>query len=67
MPYLLADGCIGLRSHRIRGFGGYEKGDQPSLIIARLEALVAMKVIIVPSWTDNRGNGAAVVKLMTAK
>ena len=52
----------------------FEKGDRPSLIISTLEALALvvalkvkfgqdpdpdeMRVFIVPSITDNRGNGA---------
>ena len=61
----------------------FEKGDRPSLIISTLEALamvVALKVkfgqepdpnktrvLIVPSITDNRGNGAALDKLMSTR
>ena len=61
----------------------FEKGDRPSLIISTLEALalvVALKirfgqdpdpdetrVIVVPSITDNRGNGAVLNKLMSTK
>ena len=54
-------------SHRV-----CEKGDEPCLLIA-LAILVTVKichgdaphplgtqVVIVPSWTDNRGNGACV-------
>ena len=61
----------------------FEKGDRPSLVISTLEALslvVALKikfgqdpdpdemrVLIVPSITDNRGNGAVLNKLMSTK
>ena len=61
----------------------FEKGDRPSLIISTLEALALvvalkikfgqdpdpdeMRVLIVPSITDNRGNGAALNKLMSTK
>ena len=53
----------------------FEKGDKPSLVISTLEALAILvslklrfgnvadtedkRVLIVPSVTDNRGNGAA--------
>ena len=59
----------------------FEKGDKPSLVISTLEALAILislklrfgdgpdpddtKVLIVPSITDNRGNGAVLNKLMT--
>ena len=59
----------------------YEKGNKPSLVISTLEALpivVALKlrygqdrfeenkkVLVVPSITDNRGNGAALNNLMS--
>ena len=59
------------------------KGNRPSLVISTLEAfamLVALKlrfgqdpdpegtpVLIVPSKTDNRGNGAALNKLMSTR
>ena len=59
----------------------FEKVDRPSLIISTLEALALlvalkikfgqepdpndMRVLIVPSLTDNRGNGAALNKLMS--
>ena len=61
----------------------FEKSSKPALIISTLEALavvVALKVYygetprrnrssirIVPTTTDNRGNGAALNKLMTTK
>ena len=61
----------------------YEKGDKPSLVIATLEALAVLvslkafhgnqpgegrtKVQVLPTWTDNRGNGAALNKLMTIR
>ena len=60
-----------------------EKGDKPSLVISTLEALAILislklrfgdapdyddtKVVIVPSITDNRGNGAVLNKLMTTR
>ena len=59
----------------------FEKGDRPSLIIATLEAPAVLlslellqgeippthrtKIMVTPAWTDNRGNGAALNKLMT--
>ena len=61
----------------------FEKGNRPSLVISTLEAfamLVALKlrfgqdpepddtrVLIAPSITDNRGNGAALNKLMSTR
>ena len=61
----------------------YEKGDKPSLVISTLEALAVLtalktfygdqprtekqKVTVAPTWTDNRGNGSALNKLMTTK
>ena len=61
----------------------FEKGDKPSLVISTLEALAILislklrfgdapdsddtKVLIVPSITDNRGNGAVLNKLMTTR
>ena len=50
----------------------FEKGGTPSLIISTLEALVvlvALKVFYaeVPTWTDNRGNGAVLNTLMTRR
>ena len=61
----------------------YEKGGKPSLIISTLEALAVLvslkmfygeqpesgkkKVTVAPTWTDNRGNGSALNKLMTTK
>ena len=58
-----------------------EKGDKPALIIATLEALAPLVTLedfygdvpnstmtkVVPSWTDNWGNGDALRKLMTTK
>ena len=59
----------------------FEKGGKPSLIISTLEALAVLmalkvfygesprqrrtKVLVMPTWTDNQGNGAALNKLMT--
>ena len=61
----------------------FEKGNRPSLIISTLEALAflvalkikfgqepdpnEMRVLIVRSITDNRGNGAALKKLMSTR
>ena len=61
----------------------YEKGGKPSLIISTLEALAVLvslkmfygeqlesgkkKVTMAPTWTDNRGSGSALNKLMTTK
>ena len=61
----------------------FEKGDRPSLVNSTLEALailVALKlrfgeapdagdkrVLVFPSITDNRGNGAALNKLMSTR
>ena len=61
----------------------FEKGDKPSLVISTLEALAILvslklrfgnledvddrRVLIVPSVTDNRGNGAALNKLMSTR
>ena len=61
----------------------FGKGNRPSLVISTLEAfamLVALKlrfgqdpepddtrVLIAPSITDNRGNGAALNKLMSTR
>ena len=61
----------------------YEKNDSPSLMIATLEALAVLfalmafygetpqanrtTVQILPTWTDNRGNGALLNKLMSTK
>ena len=61
----------------------FEKGDKPSLVISTLEALAILvslkhrfgnledvddwRVFIVPSVTDNRGNGAALKKLMSTR
>ena len=61
----------------------FEKSCKPALVISTLEALavlVALKVFVckgprehrtrvqvLPTWTDNRGNGSALNKLMTTK
>ena len=61
----------------------YDKGGKPSLMISTLEALAVLvslkmfygeqpasgkkKVTVAPTWTDNRGNGSALNKLMTTK
>ena len=61
----------------------YAKGDKPALVIATLEALAVVvslrafygrrvpdrrtRVTVAPTWTDNRGNGAALNKLMSTK
>ena len=61
----------------------FEKGDRPSLIISTLEALAMvvalkvkfgqepdpdeMRVLVFPSITDYRGNGAALNKLMSTR
>ena len=61
----------------------YEKGGRPALIISTLEALAVLislrlffggtasqhrsKIMVAPTWTDNRGNGSALNKLMTTK
>ena len=61
----------------------YSKGDKPALIVATLEALAVLialkafhgntpgesgtKVQVMPTWTDNRGNGAALNKLMSTR
>ena len=60
----------------------YERDDKPALVISTLEALAILialklfygststdpkKVIVAPTWTDNRGNGALLNKLMTTK
>ena len=61
----------------------YEKSDKPSLLISTLEALAVLfslmlffhdvhpelrtKVQVAPTWTDNRGNGSALNKLMTSR
>ena len=61
----------------------FERGDKPSLIISTLEALAVLiglklffgddtkqgwtKVQVVPTWTDSRGNGSALNKLMSTK
>ena len=61
----------------------FEKGDRPALIISRLKALevlISLKLFfcdipgrgrtqiqVVPTWTDNRGNGSALNKLMSTR
>ena len=61
----------------------YEKGGRPALIISTLEALAVLislrlffggtasqhrsKIMVAPTWTDNRGNGSALNKLMSTK
>ena len=61
----------------------YERGDKPSLVISTLEALAVLislklffgnepkkgrtKVQVIPTWTDNRGNGSVLNKLMSTK
>ena len=61
----------------------FERSGKPSLMISSLEALaviVALKVFfptsrtdsrrkidLVPTWTDNRGNGSALNKLMSTR
>ena len=61
----------------------FAKGDKPALVIATLEALAVVvsfrafygrrvpdkrtRVTVAPTWTDNRGNGAALNKLMSTK
>ena len=61
----------------------YAKGDEPALVISTLEALAVLlamktffggerqghhtKVQIMPTWTDNRGNGSALNKMMTTR
>ena len=61
----------------------FEKSGKPALVISTLETLavlVALKVFVCkghrehrtrvqvpPTWTDNRGNGSALSKLMTTK
>ena len=53
----------------------FEKGGRPSPKISTLEALAVpggaegrrKKVLVMPTWTDNRGNGAALDKLMTTR
>ena len=63
--------------------GRLEKSDKPSLLISTLEALAVLfslmlffddvppeprtKVQVAPTWTDNRGNGSALNKLMTSR
>ena len=59
---------------------GYEKGGRPALIISTLEALAVVslrlffggtasqqrsKISVASTWTDNRGNGSALNKLMS--
>ena len=61
----------------------YEKGNKPSLVISTTEALAIIvalklkygdgrqaeskKIMVVPSITDNRGNGAVLNKMMSTK
>ena len=61
----------------------YAKGDKPALVISTLEALAVLlplktffggeskvrhtKVQIMPTWTDNRGNGSALNKMMITR
>ena len=60
----------------------HEKGGKPFLVISTLEALAVLKslkmhreqpaigkkkVTVALAWTDNRGNGSALNKLMTTK
>ena len=61
----------------------FEKSGKPALIISTLEALAVLvslkifvskgshehrsRVQVAPTWTDNRGNGSALNKLMTTK
>ena len=60
----------------------YERDDKPALVISTLEALAILialklfhgststdrrKVTVAPTWTDNRGNGALLHKLMTTR
>ena len=59
----------------------FEKGSKPAPVISTLEALAVLvslkafygseapdhgtKVTVAPTWTDNRGNGSALNKMMT--
>ena len=61
----------------------YAMGDKPALVISTLEALAVLlamktffggerqghhtKVQIMPTWTDNRGDGSALNKMMTTR
>ena len=59
----------------------FSKGDKPSRVIATLEALATLlalklfyepdsnirKIRLQPTWTDNRGNGSALNKLMSTR
>ena len=61
----------------------FAKGDKPAQVIATLEALAVVvslrafhgrrvpdgrtRATVAPTWTDNRGNGAALNKLMSTK
>ena len=60
----------------------YERGDKPALLISTLEALAVLmalklygndpgknvtSVTLVPTFTDNRGNGSALNKLMSTR
>ena len=62
---------------------GYEKGNKPSLVTSTIEALAIIvalrlkygdegeaeskKIMVVPSISDNRGNGAVLNKMMSTK
>ena len=61
----------------------YAKGDKPALVISMVEALAVLlaleiffggasrenntKVQVIPTWTDNRGNGSALIKMVTTR
>ena len=61
----------------------YEKGGRPAQIISTLEVLAVLislrlffggtanqhrsKIMVAPTWTDHRGNGSALNKLMSTK
>ena len=58
----------------------FERSDKPARVISTIEALAGIKAVlrgraqgshtriqVVPSFTDNRGNGSALNKLMTSK
>ena len=71
------------RSRQKSCLGCTRREANPSLIISTLEALAVLvalkmfygeqpasgkkKVTVAPTWTDNRGNGSALNKLMTTK
>ena len=62
---------------------GVRERSKPALVISTLEALAVLvslkafygseapehgtKVTVAPTWTDNRGNGSALNKLMTTR